>query len=107
MSRFVLTPVAEADLAQIWDFIAADNPTAAARVLDAFADACRRFAEYPELGHYREDLADKRHRFAMIYSYLIVYLWEPRPIQIVRVIHAARDVQQMLLDPDAPTIGTA
>lgn len=107
MSAFVITRAAETDLAQIWDFIAADNPAAATRVLDAFESAFRRFADHPELGHYREELADKRHRFGMIYSYLVVYLWEPRPIQIVRVIHAARDVQTLLLGPDAPTSGTA
>ena len=103
MSRFVLTPAAEADLVEIWDFIAADNPAAASRVLDAFESAFDRFADFPESGHFREDLADTRHRFAMVYSYLIVYRWQPRPIQIIRVLHAARDVEAMLLDTEGGT----
>jgi toxin ParE1/3/4 len=96
MSRFVLTPAAEQDLTEIWDYIAADNPDAANRVHDAFLKAFRRLAESPGLGHYREDLADKRHRFESVYSYLIVYWWETRPLQIIRVLHAARDVSAIL-----------
>jgi plasmid stabilization system protein ParE len=83
-SAFVLTPDAERDLNEIWDYIAADNPDAATRVIDTFEAAFRRFAQHPGLGHYREDLADKRHRFAMVYSYLIVYRWESTPLQVIR-----------------------
>lgn len=55
------------------------------------------------IGHLREDLADQEHRFFLVYSYLIVYLATGKPIQIVRVLHAARDVQSVLgLSPDEP-----
>ena len=42
------------------------------------------------------ELADKRHRFLLVYSYLIVYRHETKPLQIIRVLHAARDVQSIL-----------
>jgi plasmid stabilization system protein ParE len=43
------------------------------------------------------------HRFFLVYSYLIVYRHEAKPLQIVRVLHAARDVQSILgLSPDEP-----
>ena len=38
------------------------------------------------------DAADKEHRFIFVYSYLITYLATSKPIRIVRVLHAARDV---------------
>ncbi len=76
------------------------------RVLDALEAAFRRFAQNPGLGHYREDLADKRHRFAMVYSYLMVYRRETKPLQIIRVLHASRDVQA-LLDADDDKSGDA
>jgi len=41
-------------------------------------------------------LADKRHRFLLVYSYLIVYRPASVPLQIIRVLHAAQDVQNIL-----------
>ena len=60
-----------------------------------------KLAKSPGIGHWREGLADKRHRFLLVYSYLIVYRHETKPLEIVRVLHAARDVQSILgLSPD-------
>jgi len=53
-------------------------------------------AKNPSIGHWREELTDKRHRFFLVYSYLIVYRHETKPLQIIRVLHAARDVQSIL-----------
>ena len=100
MNRFVLTPTADQDLNEIWDYIASDNIEAADRVINALEAAFRRLADRPKLGHYREDLADKRHRFDSVYSYLIVYRWEERPLQIIRVIHGARDLPSLLASSD-------
>jgi antitoxin ParD1/3/4/toxin ParE1/3/4 len=69
---------------------------AADRVLDASEAAMVRLAKNPGLGHWREDLTDKRHRFFLVYSYLIVYRHETKPLQIIRVLHAARNVQSIL-----------
>lgn len=60
---FVLTPLAEQDIGDIWDYIAADNIDAADRVLAALEKAIYRLAKTPGIGHLREDLADRRHRF--------------------------------------------
>lgn len=43
--RVVWTPEAEQDRADIWDYIAADNPRAAARMDAWFSDAADRLAE--------------------------------------------------------------
>jgi antitoxin ParD1/3/4/toxin ParE1/3/4 len=53
-------------------------------------------AQHPLLGHLREDLADEPLRFWPVYSYLIIYRAEKRPIQVVRVLHGARDVKRLL-----------
>jgi plasmid stabilization system protein ParE len=103
MKRFVLTPRAKQDVSDIWDYIAADNIEAADRVLDALERALVKLAKTPGIGHWREELTDKRHRFFLVYSYLIVYRPETKPLQIIRVLHAARDVQYSLgLTPDEP-----
>ena len=101
MKRYVLTPSAKRDVNDIWDYIANDNIEAADRVLNALESAMVKLAKNPGAGHWREELADKRHRFLLVYSYLIVYRQEAKPLQVVRVLHAARDVQSVLrLSPD-------
>lgn len=96
MRRFVLTPRARQDVDDIWKYIADGNLEAADRILEALEHAMLALAKSPGIGHWREDLADKRHRFFLVYSYLIVYRHETKPLQIVRVLHASRDVQSML-----------
>ena len=97
MKRYVLTATAKKDINEIWDYSAADNIEAADGVLDALESAMNKLAKAPGLGHWREELADKRHRFHLVYSYLIIYRHEAKPIQIVRVLHAARDVRSIFL----------
>jgi antitoxin ParD1/3/4/toxin ParE1/3/4 len=101
VKRCILTPRAKRDVNEIWDYIANDNIEAADRVLDALESAMVKLAKSPGIGHWREELADKSHRFWLVYSYLIVYGHEAKPLQIVRVLHAGRDVQNILgLSPD-------
>jgi toxin ParE1/3/4 len=103
MKRYVLTPSAKRDINDIWDYISNDSIEAADRALDGLESAMLKLAKSPAIGHWREELADKRHRFLLVYSYLIVYRHEAKPLQIVRVLHAARDVQSILaLSPDEP-----
>jgi len=55
----------------------------------------------PGQGHRRPDYTQADVLFFPIYSYLIVYRHETKPLQIIRVLHAARDVQNILgLAPD-------
>ena len=96
MRRFVLTPRAEQDVSDIWDYIANDNIEAADRVIETLEASMLKLAKNPGIGHWRDELADKRHRFFLVYSYLIVYRYESRPLQIIRVLHAGRDVQSIL-----------
>ena len=47
--RVIWTPEAEQDRADVWDYIAADNPHAAARMDELFSEAGARLAEHPKL----------------------------------------------------------
>ncbi len=93
---YVLTPLAEQDLIDIWDHVATDNISAAHRLLNRLEATIRKLAKTPLIGHFREDLADRRQRFFLVYSYLIVYRPESRPMQVLRVLHAARDIRELL-----------
>jgi plasmid stabilization system protein ParE len=99
MKTFALTPLAAGDLNEIWDYIAEDSIEAADRTLSEIQTAIQKLVQRPGIGHPREDLADKRHRFLLVHSYLIVFRVGTDPIQIIRVLHAARDVQIILEMP--------
>jgi plasmid stabilization system protein ParE len=96
MPRFVLTSLAREDLDEIYEYVRKDNPDAALRVLDNLRNAMRKLAEMPEMGHLRRDLSDEPFRFWSVYSYLIIYKPESRPLQVVRVLHGARDIRSIL-----------
>ena len=65
MNLYILTPAAARDVNDIWDYIANDNIEAADRVLGELESAMLRLATRPGIGHWREELADKRHRFLL------------------------------------------
>ncbi|MGO9648921.1 MAG: type II toxin-antitoxin system RelE/ParE family toxin [Terriglobales bacterium] len=99
MTRYRFTPQAVADLFDIWSFIAKDNPAAADRVEEAVFRACNFLADSPLAGRIRKDLTALPVRFWVVqpYSnYLIVYRPESNPLQIIRVLHAARDLPAVL-----------
>jgi toxin ParE1/3/4 len=62
-------------------------------------EACQRIAENPRIGHKREDLSQDAVLFWSVGSYLIIYAPEKKPLGIVRVLHAARDVAEELRRP--------
>jgi toxin ParE1/3/4 len=94
VKRFVLSPAATADVEQIEAFLDAHAPHATDAVLEKIRDAMRRVAMTPGIGHLR-DLADEPLRFFGVWSYLIVYR-PTSPVEIVRVVHGARDVARAL-----------
>ncbi|MBI1851113.1 MAG: type II toxin-antitoxin system RelE/ParE family toxin [Planctomycetes bacterium] len=96
MKPYLVSPEAEADLDSIHDFIAADDPDAARRVILEIRDAVRRLAEMPHLGHERKDITDQPVRFWPVYTYLIVYRPESRPLEIARVVSGYRNLAQHL-----------
>jgi plasmid stabilization system protein ParE len=96
MGQYVLTAAARADFAEVVAYIRQDSPEAARRVGKVLQEAMRNLARMPEMGHVREDLAEVTLRFWHVYSYLIVYDPESKPLQIVRILHSARDVRSIL-----------
>jgi plasmid stabilization system protein ParE len=52
----------------------------------------KRLAEFPGIGHLKQEANDDTLRFWSIYSYVIVYRENTNPLEILRVIHGARDI---------------
>ena len=57
-----------------------------------FVAAFRLLAKQPWLGHTREDLLSPEIRLWPVGEYLILYVPARMPIEIVAVVHGARDV---------------
>jgi antitoxin ParD1/3/4 len=99
MNSFQFTPQAVADLFDIWSFIAQDNPTAADRVEEAVFGACDFLADSPLAGRIREELTPLPLRFWVVQpypNYLIAYDPRKQPLQIIRILHCARDLPPIL-----------
>ncbi len=98
MSQFLLAPAAKSDLLEIWDYYAVEveDPDLADRMRDEIFASIRKVARKPDLGHFRRDLANEPLRFWRVRNYLIIYRCKTKPIQVVRILHGARDVQALL-----------
>lgn len=98
MSAYVVAPAAQDDLLIIWHYYAEEvgDPDLADRMVGEIVEAFHRVANTPGIGHFRSDLSEEPLRFWAVRKYLIVYRAEDRSLEIVRVIHSARDVQAIL-----------
>jgi toxin ParE1/3/4 len=90
MSSAIFAPAAAADLEAIVDYIAADNPAAAAALIARLEDLAARLAEAPGMGRARFDLLPNLRSFRLG-RYLLFYRATAGGIEVVRVLHGARD----------------
>jgi toxin ParE1/3/4 len=91
------TTQAKADLIEIADYIAADNPEAAERFLDAAEATFAFIASLPSVGRtfrFQSPAAQGTRvwRVEGFERYLIVYRSVESRIEIVRVLHGSRDI---------------
>jgi plasmid stabilization system protein ParE len=95
--RFILSPEAVRDLVQIWRYVKNESSIETAdRVESVIWGKFIYLAGYPHAGHWRRDLTDVPVRFFSVYSYLIVYRPETKPLQVVSILHGGRDVEAIL-----------
>ena len=92
MGRYITSKAAERDVQRILSYIRERNPGAIKRVKSELRSAMRTLADFPGFGHLRMEAGDDSLRFWSVYSYLIVYRPNTKPLEIVRVIHGARDL---------------
>ena len=96
MADHFYSPEARLDLLEIWEHIASDNVDAADRVEQEVRKAVTMLANNPGLGHLRSDLTSKPVRFWAVYSYLVIYDPDARPLEVVRILSGYRDVAVLL-----------
>ncbi|MEY4809515.1 type II toxin-antitoxin system RelE/ParE family toxin [Vulcanococcus limneticus] len=100
MAVIVLQPRAKADLSDIWQFMAEDSDDQADAFIDLIDQKFQLLAQQSGLGRRREELAEGLRSFP-VGRYVIFYLLIPGGVQIVRVLHGARDIEAAFTKPDA------
>lgn len=92
MLTYDLSEHAIADLEQIIGYIAQDSPANAKRVAEKLTELFGKIAEHPGVGHSREELRRPDLLVTTVYSYLVIYDPNTKPLSILRIIHGARDL---------------
>jgi plasmid stabilization system protein ParE/predicted transcriptional regulator len=95
MSGYQVQPEAYTDLDAIREYIAEDNPAAAARVIIDIFDAIRALVPFPRKDHQRIELTSRPLRFWRVRDYLIAYAHQERPLWAVAVLHGSRNPRVM------------
>ena len=89
--RLIVAREARQDMLEIWEFIASNSIRAADSVGELFQQEFLAIQQHPGLGPRREEL-QPGVRSLPVGSYLIFYRVSRDSVQILRVVHGARDL---------------
>jgi len=91
-------PVAVDDLISIFDWIASDNPDNAAAFIEKLDQRIGNIKIHPFLGRIPRDdkLKNSGYRVLVIDSYLAFYIIRGKTVEIQRVIHGSRNLDDIL-----------
>jgi len=95
MNYYRVSDAARADLDDIWLYIAQDKPEAADRFIRAILSRFPTLASMPHVGRQREELAPGLRSFP-VGNYIIFYRPLEHGIEVVRLLHGARDLPPLL-----------
>jgi toxin ParE1/3/4 len=91
------TPRARRDFEEILEYLEENSPSAADRFATAVAVKCRSISRSPRIGRARNELTEGI-RSTVVGDYLIFYRPTPSAIELVRVLHGARDLGSISWD---------
>jgi toxin ParE1/3/4 len=89
------TTKARSDLLAIWLSIASDNPAAADRMFDRLETRIEILDQWPEIGVACPAVAADA-RMLVERPYVILYRVDSTGVQIVRIVHGARNIDSAL-----------
>jgi plasmid stabilization system protein ParE len=93
----VITADAEADLDDIFDYVAEDSPTAAYGLVAALRAKALRIGQapraYPARANYGNGI-----RVALSGSYVIFFRIDADRVEILHIVHGARDLKRLFED---------
>ena len=98
MAEINWTRESEIWLKDIYSYIAADDPDAAARLVTQIYEKAQLLTSHPRLGHRYEPEQSREVRILLFEHYRITYLIKPDGnIDIIGVFHGALDIDRFFL----------
>ncbi|MDZ8109051.1 MAG: type II toxin-antitoxin system RelE/ParE family toxin [Nostoc sp. DedQUE12a] len=94
MSHYTFTPLAVSDLDNIYEYIASNDLSILGRLLNRFTELFRKLAAMPGIGRNRPELGEGIKSFPSG-NYVIFYRTVEGGIEIMRVLHGARDIEKI------------
>lgn len=94
MPRVLFSPAADADLDEIWHYVANDSLLQADRLLERFRLKLEHLAQWNTLGRPRPEIA-RNCRSYPFGKYCFFFRPMDDGIEVIRVIHSARDLDQI------------
>ena len=95
MLEIVYTASARADLLEAWQFVAEENPQAADQMLDVIEKGIKLLAQQPSMGRPRPELRTGLRSWPTSTPYVLYYATTTDGLNIIRVLHHARDIQSI------------
>ncbi len=92
--KLVFSPKAAADIEEIGDYIARDNPERALSFVTELEAHCQKILTAPEAFPSRDELLPGA-RMASHRRYLIFFRVHGKTVRIERIVHGARDLRNL------------
>ncbi|MGA2186491.1 MAG: type II toxin-antitoxin system RelE/ParE family toxin [Bryobacteraceae bacterium] len=96
MDSYQVSAEAQNDLFEIWRRIAEDSIELADRIEGEFHELFSSIGRMPGHGHRRKDLTARSVLFFPMYSFLVVYQPDARPVRIMAILRGRRNVKRIL-----------
>lgn len=86
--------LAESDIEDILDYIAADNPDAALHFYEEFLVLFEKVGASPKIGHQRKELGSNLR--SLPFGNYVIFFEGEAPVEIIRVLYGSRDVDSII-----------
>ena len=95
MPRIRIAETAGDDLEDIWEYIAENNPEAARKLIKEITGKFKLLRDHPQIGREENRLLANMRSFP-VGNYVILYQPVEKGVEILRILHAARDIEKIL-----------
>jgi plasmid stabilization system protein ParE len=85
------SPQAYRDIEEIWEYVAADNLSAADSIGEEIYEVIQRLVPFPGQGHALPDLTSRPLRFQILRDYAIEYAPAEEPLLVIAAMLRARE----------------
>jgi toxin ParE1/3/4 len=86
---------ARAHLRAIHDYVAADSPRSATRLVDRITRKSESLARFPLIGHTIPEYESESIRQVLEGNYRIIHRIKPDRVEVIAVIHGARELPSL------------